>query len=203
MRLILVRHGETPYNEGGRVQGIGDTELNEKGRTQAQLLARALEKEEVTAIYSSPLKRALETAHIIAEPHGLEVMVEANLREIDAGELDGLTYVEMAERYGEFLREWVKGSTTLRMPGGESMAELQGRAWGAIENIAAANRDGVVIIASHYFAIQSILCRALNISSFRRVRIDLGGMSILNFGERGISLALLNDTCHLEGLIGR
>jgi broad specificity phosphatase PhoE len=200
MRLILVRHGETRWNQENRVLGHTEIELNEKGRKQAERLALTLKDETVAAIYSSPLRRARETAGEIARFHGLEVVTDDALKEVDAGELDGLTYQEMIERYGDFLKEWIKNDPSLKMPGGESMAELQQRAWPVVERIVRDHPDGVVILVSHSFAILSIICRAigLNLSHFRRLRLSVASISIINFGERGTSLVLFNDTCHLE-----
>lgn len=200
MRLILVRHGETRWNQENRVLGHTEIELNEKGRKQAERLALTLKDETLAAIYSSPLRRARETAGEIAHFHGLEVVTDDDLKEVDAGELDGLTYKEMIERYGDFLKEWIKNDPSLKMPGGESMAELQQRAWPVVERIVRDHPDGVVILVSHSFAILSIICRAigLNLSHFRRLRLSVASISIINFGERGTSLVLFNDTCHLE-----
>ena len=195
----MVRHGETRWNQENRVLGHTEIELNEKGRKQAERLALALKDETVAAIYSSPLRRARETADEIARFHGLEVVTDDGLKEVDAGELDGLTFQEMMERYGDFLQEWVKDEPSLKMPGGESIAELQGRAWPAVERIVGDHPDGVVILVSHAFAILSIICKAigLSLSHFRRLRLSVASISILNFGERGTSLVLFNDTCHL------
>lgn len=200
MRLILVRHGETRWNQENRVLGHTEIELNEKGRKQAERLALTLKDETLAAIYSSPLRRARETAGEIARFHGLEVVTDDALKEVDAGELDGLTYQEMMERYGDFLKEWIKNDPSLKMPGGESMAELQQRAWPVVERIVRDHPDGVVILVSHSFAILSIICRAigLSLSHFRRLRLSVASISIINFGERGTSLVLFNDTCHLE-----
>jgi len=199
MRLILVRHGETRWNQENRVLGHTEIELNEKGRKQAERLALALKDETLAAIYSSPLRRARETAEEIARFHGLEVVTDDGLKEVDAGELDGLTFQEMMERYGDFLKEWVKDEPSLRMPGGESIAELQQRTWPAVERMVRDHPDGIVILVSHAFAILSIICKAigLSLSHFRRLRLSTASISILNFGGRGTSLVLFNDTCHL------
>jgi len=199
MRLILVRHGETSWNKENRVLGHTEIELNEKGRKQAERLALTLRDETVAAIYSSPLRRARETADRIAQFHGLPVVTEDALKEVDAGELDGLTYQEMMERYGDFLKEWIKDDPSLKMPGGESMDELQKRTWPVVEGIVSGHPDGVIILVSHSFAILTIICKAigLSLSRFRRLRLSIASISILNFGERGTSLLLFNDTCHL------
>lgn len=202
MRLILVRHGETMWNRENRILGHTEIELTEKGRKQAQRLAQALKDEKVTAIYSSPLRRTRETADEIARFHHVAVVPEDALKELDAGELDGLTFGEVMERYGDFLKEWLEDIPSLRMPGGESMAELHERTGAAVERIVNQHPDGVVILVSHSFAIMSIISRALgmSLSNFRRLRLTVASISILNFGQRGISLLQFNDTCHLQGI---
>jgi probable phosphoglycerate mutase len=96
----------------------------------------------------------------------------------------------------------MKDLPSLKMPGGESMAELQGRTWPAVERIVNDHPDGMVILVSHSFAIVSIIARALgmSLSNFRRLRLNVASISILNFGQRGTSLVLFNDTCHLKGI---
>jgi len=119
MRLILARHGETDMNKLGRIQGISDLALNDTGERQAEALAHALENEKVEAIYTSPLKRARDTAHAIGRCHQVEIIPLFGLRELDAGEVDGLTYEEMRVHYGDFLEKWGKrlhvGETSRRL----------------------------------------------------------------------------------------
>jgi len=112
MKLILVRHGETKWNHENRVVGHTGMALNNNGRKQAGRLAQALKDEEVSCIYSSPLRRARETAAAIARAQGLHVVNVDALKEVDAGELEGLTFDEVVERYGDFLQEWIKDRHT-------------------------------------------------------------------------------------------
>jgi len=200
MRLILVRHGQTQWNKESRALGHADIELTEEGRRQAQGLALALKGESVAAIYSSPLRRALETADAIARFHRGKVEVVDAFVELDAGELDGLTYDEMRDRYGEFLKEWMRDACSLAMPGGECLEDVQYRAWQGVETLAKNHNEDVVVLVSHNFTILCILCMALglHLSQFRRLRPNLASISILDFGERGISLVRFNDTCHLQ-----
>ena len=200
MRLILVRHGETMWNRENRILGHTDIELSEKGRKQAKRLGVALKDEDVTAIYSSSLRRARETADEIARYHHLEVIPEDAFMELDAGELDGLTFEEVMKRYGEFLKEWANNASSLKIPGGESIAEVQRRAWSAVSKLVDIHANETVIVVSHSLAIQSMINKALemNLSNLRRLRLDLASISILNFGKSGISLLLYNYTCHLE-----
>lgn len=204
MRLILVRHGETQWNRENRVLGHADIELNEEGWRQAQRLALALKEEKVAAIYSSPLRRARETAQEMARFHPGEVRIDDAFKEMDAGELDGLTYEEMRERHGEFLREWMRDASSLIMPGGESLEQLQQRAWQGVERLVQRHQREVVIVVSHNFTILCIICKALGLglSQFRRLRLNVASISSLNFGARGISLLLFNDICHLRAEVG-
>jgi probable phosphoglycerate mutase len=201
MRIILVRHGETERNREKRLQGgFADIDLNETGREQARAIASALEGEEITALYSSPLKRTRHTAQPIAETHHLEVNIEPNLREINAGDIDGLSMEEMSREYEDFYKEWMLGKGSVRMPGGESLEELQHRAWGAVQDIMSRHQGTTVAVVSHNLVILAVICRSLglDIAYFRKLRQDVAAISILDFGGRGASLALLNDTCHLR-----
>ncbi len=200
MKLILVRHGETMWNRENRILGHTDIELNEKGQKQAKRLGVALKDEEVSAIYSSSLRRARETANEIARLHDLEVIADDAFMELDAGELDGLTFEEVMKRYGKFLEEWANDASSLKVPGGESIAEVQRRAWSAVEKLANIHASETVFVVSHSLTIQSIINKALemDLSNLRRLRLDLASISILNFGKSGITLLLYNDTCHLE-----
>jgi len=211
MRLILVRHGETEWNRLRRIQGISDIDLNEKGRSQADALARALKDTKVTAIYTSPLKRAGDTAHAIGRHHAVEIVTLPGLRELNAGEVDGLTYKEMAIKHGDFLEKWMTDCASVRPPGGCTLPELQDQVWGAIEEIIERQRpyettrkparEGVVVAVSHFFPILTTLCKVLglSISECRRMRLDLASMCTLDFRPSRTVLVSMNDTCHLRG----
>ena len=201
MRLILVRHGETNWNRERRIQGgFTDIELNEVGRKQAEKIALALKEEKLTAIYSSPLKRALKTAQAIAKFHGLKVETDPALREINSGKVDGLSLEEIKVKYAAFWKEWREGKDTLRFPEGESLEQLQERAWGAIQRIRERHPDGAVIVVCHVFTILATICRALELElgNFRRLEHNVAGISIIDFKEGKASLVLFNDTCHLK-----
>lgn len=210
MRLVLVRHGETDFNRQRRIQGRSDLELNERGRKQAERLAQALKSERVEAIYTSPLRRAFETAQLIAHFHHLEVATLDGLMELDAGEVDGLTYDEMATRHGDFLEKWTSDCTSVRPPGGCTLHELQDQTWGAIQEITRRHQrptgegevtQGATVIAvAHFFPILSVACKVLglDLSECRRLRLDLASITTLDFNPSRTVLASWNDTCHLK-----
>jgi len=105
--ILLARHGETDWNRDGRFQGHADRPLNEAGREQARTLAEALVGESLAAVYTSPLRRAAETAEIVAAPHGLQPEPVESLREVDVGSWEGLTRADLERRYPEQFRRWL------------------------------------------------------------------------------------------------
>jgi broad specificity phosphatase PhoE len=201
MRLILVRHGETDSNKASLALGRADIELNETGRWQAQRLADALQTEPIAAVYSSPLRRALDTARAIAERHDLAVEVDEDLIEMDIGEMEGLTFQQVRERHPQFVQAWLgSGAAYQPMPGGESLLDVQERAWRALERICGSGERETVVVVAHNFVILTILCRVLGLelAEFRRLRHSVAAVSVLNVHDGQIMVLRLNDTCHLE-----
>lgn len=199
MRLILVRHGETEHNRSGLTLGRADVPLNERGRAQARAVAASFTRPPA-AIYVSPLARAQETAAAIVAATGVTAVAEPDLIEMDVGEMEHLTGAELRERYPEFLRLWLSGDAAdARMPGGETLREVQERAWGAIERMRAAHAGEEVVAVTHNFVIATAVCRALNLplAEFRRVRHGLASRTVIDIGDGGATLIQLNDTAHL------
>lgn len=203
MRLILVRHGETSYNRHGIIQGSrSDTGLNKQGLDQVELIARAMTALGASAVYTSPLKRALSTAEAICRHCGIELFIVPDFVEIDAGELEGMSGLETIQKHGEFWTKWAAGDVTLTLPGGESLEKVQSRAWAQIEKIMEKHGDETVIVVSHLFVTLMIICRALGIDAgqLMRVRQDPASISVLELTATGNRLITFNDTCHLETL---
>ena len=171
------------------------------GRTQAESLGLWLREMEVSAIYSSPLKRALDTAQAVASHHNLAVQVEPDLREIEAGELEGVAITELGASLSQFLLRWRQGQGSEKMPGGESVVDVANRAWPAIERIIDKHKERTVVVASHYFVTVIIICKALGLplNHIERIRVQNASVSILDFGDNGACLVSLGDTCHLRG----
>jgi len=197
-----VRHGETESNRLGLALGRDDVPLNERGLWQAERLGRALAPEPLAAVYSSPLRRTLDTARAVASPHGVDVQTEERLVEMDIGEADGLTFEEVRSRFPGLLEAWVsdKGPTQA-MPGGERLLDVQERAWSAIADLAARHNEETVAAVTHNFVILTLLVRVLGLDlvQFRRLRHSVGAVSVLDTRPKRFTLVRLNDTCHLEG----
>jgi probable phosphoglycerate mutase len=150
--IILARHGETDWNREGRFQGHADPPLNESGREQARQLAAALADEPVDAIYSSDLRRAHETAEIVAGHKGMDVVVDRDLRERDVGEWSGLTLPEIEERYPDELRRFREEGVAV----GESRDALAERIVAALRRIAAAHPRGTILVVTHGGALRTL-----------------------------------------------
>ena len=200
-RLLLIRHGETAWNRDQRPQGVADVPLSDLGRRQAEALGQALAGEPLTAVYASDLSRAVETAAAVAAPHGLSAQTDSRLREMNQGIFEGEPIQRVRESYGEWLKTWLDDPAQVRMPGGETLHEVQTRAWAAIEDIRAAQPTGRVAVVAHNFTNLMILCRVLSLDlvHFRRLRVNVASISIVEFG-RWPTVVSLNDTHHLAGL---
>ena len=135
MRLILVRHGETKWNREGRFQGQSQVELNDRGIEQARHVAGALVSWKPTALFSSPLPRTLMTAAKISKNVGLPVEPREGLKEVNLGELEGITGKMMRSKYADLYASWREDPSDVVFPQGESIRQLQTRAWRAIEEI--------------------------------------------------------------------
>jgi broad specificity phosphatase PhoE len=145
--IILARHGETDWNREGRFQGHADPPLNQTGRAQAVDLSVALMAEELAAVYSSPLRRALETAEVVAASHGLEPVRVDGLREVDVGSWSGLTRAEVEERFPEQFTRWLEYGQGWE--DGETYEEMGRRAVAALLELAAAHDGERVLAVTH------------------------------------------------------
>lgn len=203
MLLYLLRHGETDWNAQRRIQGVADTPLNETGFSQARALAEPLRGRAVSVIYSSHLRRARQTAGVIAESLGIGVRVEPRLAELDQGRLEGLRIEEVEAQYNGFMESWRTRPAGLRMPGGETLAELQERAWAALEDLRGAHPNDAIAAVSHNLAISALLCRVLGVDldGFRRIRQFNAALNLIEHSPtRGWSVVIMNSLAHLSGV---
>jgi broad specificity phosphatase PhoE len=199
LKLILVRHGETHWNKDGLVQGgDSDIELNDTGLEQARKLAAFLKNESVTVILSSPLRRAISTAEVIASYHQLPVEIEQGLKELKVGDLEGVAISNLRTTFSRFLLQWWQDGEAMKLPNGESLVDLQQRAWKVIEGLLEKHKDGTAVVVSHYFVTLAIILKALNLplDYFTKFKLDLGGVSILEFRDFGVRLVTFNDTSY-------
>jgi alpha-ribazole phosphatase len=200
MNLILIRHGETDWNRIGRCQGVADIVLNENGKKQARELAHSLRDHNIKAIYSSDLKRARETAQHIAEHHNITVQLEPGLQEMNQGDLEGLSFPDIRDRYAEVLKQWRESPETLRLPSGESLVEVQNRAWKVFEKVHQNHIGETVVVVSHNLTIITLLCKitGVGLKGFRDFHIEATSKNIIISEDGSLRIDVINDVSHLS-----
>ena len=180
--IVLVRHGETDWNREHRFQGHADTPLNEAGRRQARELAEMFRGEGASAVYTSPLRRASETARIVAERIGLDAQALEALREIDVGDWQGLTVDEVRTRFPERADvAWHNG-----WPNGETYDELAARVVPALHELGRRHAGENVVGVTHAGPIRAALSAATGLSHEEsRARIGpLTNCAVFRFAVR-------------------
>jgi broad specificity phosphatase PhoE len=199
--IILVRHGETEWNVKEVFRGRTDVELNETGIRQAELLAQYLSNIKIAAVYSSPLKRALKTAEMIATYHNLDVEIAPGLIDFDYGEWQGLSHRQVKNRYKEPYTQWLKNPQQVTMPGGESLNDVSQRAISVVNEIIARYR-GAVVLVSHRVVNKVLICALLGLDSshFWNIRQDTAGMTTFTCEKERFILTGHNNTSYLKAL---
>ena len=201
MNLVLVRHGETEWNKLGKFQGHWDTALNSRGIAQARETAQEVVGWKHSVVYSSPLHRTMQVAEEISRLGGKPVVPVAGFKELSLGDLEGVTGEEMRTEWPEIYSAWRDDPATVSMPHGESLADLQGRAWNALLELEQAHADEeTLIVVSHNFAIRSMIGKVLgmSLSNFHRMSLNLGSICVVESDQRGRRLMHYNSTCHLS-----
>jgi probable phosphoglycerate mutase len=206
MKLLLIRHGQSVGNAEHRMQGHFDAPLTELGRKQARALAARLLREgwAFDAIYASDLSRAAETAAILGAAYGLPVVEDARLREYDLGELNGIVWQELEDRYPEIWdglhlrRDWVP------FPGEEGPDAFHARLASMLTHISSKHGESeTVAVVSHGASLGMVLIHYLEMDRSKPVffypfQFGNTSLSIIEFTPRGPRLQLMNDTCHLD-----
>jgi broad specificity phosphatase PhoE len=201
MRLILIRHAESVGNAESRFQGLSDYPLSERGLAQALLVARRLGGDPPHALYASPLVRAHRTAELIAEATGLPVTPLSAVKEYDFGEVSGLTWAEIRERYPE-LAATQRGHAGdfPNWPGEEGRETFRERVCSALWSLEERHPDDTVAVVAHGGSI-AVFCLSVLGLPYRRpipFACDNTSLTVAQVkGGQGVLLTV-NDTCHLR-----
>jgi broad specificity phosphatase PhoE len=203
MKLLLVRHGQSIANAEGRLQGQFDSPLSDLGRGQARALAERLVREEqaVSALYASDLRRAAETAQILAGYLAAPVTLDARLREYDWGVFSGLTWGEIRSRHPAIWQRWQAGEGRISIPEEEGHEPFTRRVTAAWADMQAGHQDEeVVLVVAHGGSLGTMLALLLGMAPRRPNPFRFGNacLSIVELGPRGARLWLHNDTCHVD-----
>ena len=199
-RVLAIRHGETAWNVDGRIQGQLDVPLNDTGRWQVHRLALAVADEGITAIYSSDLLRAFETAQAVARGCGEPITTDPGLRERGFGVFEGLSYDEINRRWPEQAERWRRRDPDFGAEGGETLRQFSERGVSAVSSLAALHPGETIAVVSHG-GVMDCLYRAAS-----RVALDaprswqLGNASInrLLYTAQGFTLIGWSDDHHLD-----
>ena len=200
MKLHLVRHGETDINASGRLQGTTNSTLTSRGRAQARELAVASLTWNPVAVYSSPLQRARGVAGAIADLSGLSVTDEPRIIEMDMGDLEGVTVQEMRDGWPDLYQGWRRDASSVTMPGGESLGDVQRRAMAAINELDERyDAEDTVIAVTHNFTIRCIVAAVIDLplANINHMDLSLGSRTTITSGRRGRRLAAYNAVDHL------
>ncbi len=183
--FIFVRHGETDWNAEKRIQGSTGARMNQAGHEQAKGLTRSLWEVPISAVYSSALPRAIETASYVAGPHRVSVITDPRLNEIHHGDWEGLSESELPDL--DLYRRWREDPTSVTLPGAEPLAAVHARAVEAMREIAArhAVSEGLIAVVSHQIVLAILKCYILDRpwSQIRRVALGVASYEVLTTGE--------------------
>lgn len=200
-RVIFIRPGETDWNRDLRWQGWVAVPLNEHGRQQAERLANFVRNIGMSALYTSDLRRATETAAILVAKLGFAPVLDERLRERDIGKWQGLTPTEMANWYSEEYEKLLADPEHFRVPGGESRADVKDRILAAFNEVLKADKGETVGILSHTTAIHSLLGEIIPGGFARKVEVSNTSVTTIKLSDDGIwQLITADDVMHLEGL---
>jgi broad specificity phosphatase PhoE len=203
MIVLLVRHGQTDWNEEGVFRGRIDVKLNALGRRQAEIVGGVFSEIPLAAVYSSPLSRAMETAECIAgqqQPAGITAQPCSELIDIDFGEWEGMRSTEVRSAYPDTYRLWKRHPEKVRIPGAETLQDVRTRMVSGLHAVLSENADRTVALVSHGLTNKVMLCALLGLdnSHFWKIKQDNGAINIFKYTEEGTKLILMNETTHLR-----
>jgi broad specificity phosphatase PhoE len=204
MKLLLIRHGESIANTEGRMQGQLDSPLSDRGREQARALGGRLLREghAMVAIYASDLSRAAETAEILATGLSAPLHLDARLREYGVGALTGIIWSEVEFLFPELWQRLHEDGEYVALPEEEGNETFHARIEAVLADIQARHGDDdAVAVVGHGGSLGMLLAHLLGMDTRRPFPFRFGNasLSIVEAGGRRLRLALLNDTCHLDG----
>ncbi len=201
-RIFLVRHGQTAWNVGEIFRGRADVPLDETGLKEADLAGEALKDETIHAIYSSPLKRSVQTAEGIAKYQKLPVQTLEAIIDISYGEWEGKENAEVKQKYPDLYKLWLTEPHKVRFPGGETLDEVRTRTMNAIEELVKKHQGESIVLVAHRVPNKVISCAVLGLdnSHFWRIKQDTASTNLFIYDNDQWIIAYLNNTFYLKVL---
>ena len=202
LRLLLLRHGETAWNRERRHQGQTDTPLSAEGLVQAEAAARELKEHTFAAVYASPLRRARDTAAVIAAVQGLEVETDPAFQELGFGRWEGLTLDEARTRDAALYEGWINTPHLVSPPEGESLVQARERVLAGLERLRAGHQDETVCLVTHAVPVRILILEALGLGLDRIWSLHSAptGISELEFRDDWTALHRMNTLVHLDAV---
>lgn len=202
-RIIVLRHVESEANRSNVGLGRTDSPPTELGLRQLRATVEALTDEPITRVLTSPLSRARLLAEAIAEDHQVEATASDGLIELDVGELEGLEWPIVRQRFADFLGAW-RGddSVSAPMPGGESLLDVLKRSRPLLDELVADRTEGTGLLVTHNFVVKMLVVHALAMPprEWRRIDTGLAGITTFRVADGVPAVVRLNDRHHLNGL---
>lgn len=203
LTFYLVRHGETEWNKAHKLQGRKDSPLTDKGIEHAQLLGTRLSNIEFHAIYSSPIKRAFQTAEYIRSGRNIPILTDENLKEINFGEWEGRKREELEQKYkNQFSNFWDNPHKyDHKLNKGESLTAFKQRIEAALKRILVENSSGNILVVSHGVVIKGVLSYIMNFPTekiWNHPYIHNTSLTIFHWNGQGFQIDMVGDTSHFE-----
>jgi len=200
--IYLVRHGQTAWNKEEIFRGRTDVPLDETGLKQAELAGQYFKGMEIHAIYSSPLSRAWQTAQKIAQIQNLKVDPLEGILDMSFGDWEGHAHQEIRKMDNETYRQWVESPHLVKLPGGESLDDVRGRAMAALEKVLRKHSEKTIVLVSHRVVCKVMICAILGLdnSHFWQIAQDTTAINLIQYKKGKYILSLMNETCHLKAL---
>lgn len=201
MQIVFVRHGQTEWNAEDRIQGQLDAKLSRLGLIQAAAASHALARLPLSAVYSSDLSRALDSAKVIARPHGIMVQKTELLREVNLGAWQGLSLREIQDRFPSEYAAYRADAVANRPPGAERIESVVARVSAFLETVTMGWSEDTIAVVAHGGTIRGALCWALNSGPqmYRRIKLANAGITCIKITAGDApTVTRANDTCHLR-----
>jgi broad specificity phosphatase PhoE len=204
-RLIFVRHAEALGNKIRRFHGWTDSGITDRGHLQAERVAERLRDTAIDVIYSSSLKRAVQTAEYIARVKGLTLIMSENLKEINGGDWEDHAWTELEQKWPDEYEAWENQPHRLKMPNGESMEEFQGRLLSEVMTIIKRHEGQNICIVTHGTAIRAMICHFRSCTLKEMVNIDWcdnTAITVIEYSDGVFSIVNEGDSSHLGSDLG-
>jgi len=200
VRWHLVRHGRTINNRDNRVQGHSQIPLDEEGMIQTRNLRDRLANEVFAAAFSRDLMRTQQTARIILDSRQITLVTSPDLRELDYGLWEGLSFEEIKSKYADDLSRFMEGDHDFAPPEGESVSQLLERTARFVEQVEGHVKEGIILVVCHGGSLRGLVVQLMGLKedSFWNFQVDLTSLSIVDVYPNRSVLTLFNDTSHLR-----